>query len=506
MDRRTFLRLSSLAAATAAAGTLVSPERLLADPYAPHDIIPFAPWRATQPPVRVTGHVHANGRGLANVRVSDGLSVVRTDRDGRYTLLADPMQPFVMVSTPSGYAPGRNASGTVRFYEPLNAARGTQQLDFALTRTGEDRAHAMVLLADTQTKTRADTDTLHAESVPAVLEAVRGVGETPVFGVTCGDIMWDDLTLYPEYERAVTRMGIPFYQVIGNHDLEFAARTTEAAASTYEQHFGPTWYSFDRGEVHYVVLNDVFWFGTDYIGYLDKRQLAWLAENLQYVERGAPVVVLLHIPALSTITQRQGRPKGSEASATVTNREALYRLLEPFDAYLMSGHNHEIEFASEGGVTHVVNGAVCGGWWTGPICWDGTPNGFTMVEVNGREVRWRYQSVGKAPDHQMRVYTRGSDRAAPDEVVANVWAWDPSWTITWFEDGMPRGAMARRMSLDPLSVSLHTGGERPLPHTWVDPVPTQHLFYATPSRDAREVVIEARDRWGRVYRERLALG
>jgi hypothetical protein len=56
-----------------------------------------------------------------------------------------------------------------------------------------------------------------------------------------------------------------------------------------------------------------------------------------------------------------------------------------------------------------------------------------------------------------------------------------------------------------MSVRLHTGSEKPLPHTWVDPVPTQHLFYATPSREAREVIIEARDGWGRVYRERMGL-
>ena len=33
----------------------------------------------------------------------------------------------------------------------------------------------------------------------------------------------------------------------------------------------------------------------------------------------------------------------------------------------------------------------------------------------------------------------------------------------------------------------------PTRRPWVDPVPTTHLFYATPTAGAREIVIEARD-------------
>jgi hypothetical protein len=65
--------------------------------------------------------------------------------------------------------------------------------------------------------------------------------------------------------------------------------------------------------------------------------------------------------------------------------------------------------------------------------------------------------------------------------------------------------MARRKGFDPLSVQLHSGPELPKGNEWIDPVPTTHLFYATPSREAREVIVEARDATGRVYRERLGL-
>jgi hypothetical protein len=184
--------------------------------------------------------------------------------------------------------------------------------------------------------------------VLSVLETVRALGDVPLFGVACGDIMYDDLTLYPEYERAVTRMALSFYQMIGNHDLVFTERTSEGAAATFEEHFGPTWYSFDRGAVHYVVLDDVFWHGAGYIGCLGDRQLAWLSADLVTVEPGAPVVVLLHIPPLSTMSARAGQGSPN-VSQSMPNREALYRLLEPYDAYLLSGHMHELEHVSDGG-------------------------------------------------------------------------------------------------------------------------------------------------------------
>ncbi len=451
MDRRRFLHLASLATGTLATGGLA--DQLLADPYAPLGN-PRA--RLSLAPVRITGRVHVADKGVAGVRVSDGASVVITGRDGRYTLLADPLRPFVMVSTPAGHEPARNPAGTMRFYEPITAL-DEQRVDFPLVATVDDANHTMLLLADPQTKTRTETDLMHAQTVPAVLETLRTLGEAPVFGLTCGDLMYDDLTLFPEYERAVTRMGVPFYQAIGNHDLELTAKTTEAAGATYGAYFGPSYYSFDRGAVHYVVLDNVFWHGSGYVGYLAERQLQWLAADLATVQPGAPVIVLLHIPPVSTMMDRTG--EAFNPTISMTNKEALYRVLEPYDAYLLSGHTHELEHVSDGGATHVVNGAVCGAWWTGPICRDGTPNGYMVYDVRGSAVSWRYQATGEAADHQMRLYPRGADSTAPDECVANVWAWDPSWTVTWSEDGVPRGPMARRRGLDPLSVSLHAGPE-----------------------------------------------
>ena len=494
MRRRDFL-----ASTAAALGAFALPERLVADPYAPLVGLARAPR-----PVRVRGRVTGAGRPLANVKVSDGLQIVRTGADGRYVLVTDAANPFVFVSTPAGWQPARTPMGIARFFAPITGA-AEQEASFDLAPRPGDARHTVLVLADPQTQYRAETELLHAETVPDVVRTVQGLGDRAVVGVACGDIMFDDLSLYPEWERAVQRMGVPFHQVIGNHDLDFAARTNEGASATFRSRFGPTHYAFDLGAVHYVVLDNVFWHGAGYLGYIDQRQLEWLAADLATVERGATVVVLLHIPPLSTWDMRATGAKSPASGNSTMNRQALYRLLEPYRAYLVSGHQHELEHVREGGATHVVSGAVCGAWWSGPICYDGTPNGYLVLDGDDAAVRWRYQATGLPAEHQLRVYGRGADPSAADEVVANVWAWDPTWTVRWFEDGAPRGLASRRVGRDPLSVQLHAGPALPVRRPWVEPAPTGHLFYVRPSPQAREVVIEATDGAGRTYRERVGV-
>jgi len=437
---------------------------------------------------------------VAGVSVTDGRSVVRTGADGQYELVSSGDRPFVYLSVPAGYHIPTRSNGTAQLYQPLRPGpAGEAEASFALTRSSApDAHHRFLLLADPQTQNMREVKLFQEETVPDVRALVGAEPATPTFGIGCGDLMFDDLSLYPEYERAVQGMGIPFFQAVGNHDLNQDARTTEASTATFARHFGPDHYSFDRGAVHYVVLNDVFWHGAGYVGYLPDEQLAWLRADLASVEAGRPVVVALHIPALSRNFSRKGE-KSPPVGGAVQNREALYRLLEPYKAHLLSGHTHESEHVFEGGVHEHVHGTVCGAWWSGPICYDGTPNGYAVYDVRGEDVRWTYKATGHPLDHQLRVYPHGADAEAPDQIVANVWNWDPEWKVVWYEDGERKGAMVRRNGFDPLSVQLHRGADQPPLRPWVEPQPTDHLFYAPASRRAREVRVEATDRWGRTY-------
>ena len=453
--------------------------------------------------VRVQGRVHAGSKGIAGVAVTDGLNVTRTDEEGRYELISNSRRDFVYLSLPSGYQIPTNPTGTARFYQPLRSdGNGEAEAVFELApRQQSDDRHTFFLLADPQTQNLLEITRFHNQTVPDV-RALANAYDRPTFGIGCGDLMFDHLELFPKYEEAVSMMETPFFQVVGNHDLVYEKRTSEAAAQTFERHFGPDHYSFNVGEVHYVILNDVFWHGTGYIGYLTGEQLAWLEADLASVEPGRTVVMAMHIPALSMQFARDGE-SGPSTGTSVQNREALYELLDPYEAHLLTGHTHENEHVFEGGVHEHIHGTVCGAWWSGPICFDGTPKGYGVYDVHGSDLRWRYKSTGHDLDHQLRTYEAGADPEAPDQFLANVWGWDPEWEVVWYEDGARRGRMEQRTARDPLSVELHEGEEEPRRRPWVEPHLTDHLFYAPAAPHARSILVEATDRWGRTYTSTL---
>ena len=489
VSRRGFLKVSALGAAS-----VFLPESLLADPYRPR-LLPPSPV-----PVRIRGQVRSGGRGVGGVAMSDGWNVVATGRDGTFELISTADRDFLRMSVPSGFRIPRNPTGTSRHYHPIvPKGNGEMEAVFDLEALeGSDENHALFLLADAQTEDRREMGLLHQETVPDVQETLRMLGSPEAIGIANGDIMFDNLELYPDFEAAVSKMGIPFFQVVGNHDLDQSSGTDEGSTATFSGRFGPRYYSFDRGAVHYVVLDDVFWHGSGYLGYLGSDQLRWLEKDLGFVEAGRPVIVSCHIPALGGGHHRAGQ-RHPAAGVSVANRSLLYRLLEPFDAHILTGHTHENEHVFEGGVHEHVVAAVCGAWWSGPICGDGTPSGYALYEVRGEEISWRYKGTGLGFDRQLRVYPRGADPTAPDEIVANVWDWDPAWSVVWYEDGERRGEMARRVGTDPLSEKLHRGEDLPPRRPWVDPLPVDHLFYAPASREARDIRVEATDRFGRVY-------
>jgi C terminal of Calcineurin-like phosphoesterase len=149
-------------------------------------------------------------------------------------------------------------------------------------------------------------------------------------------------------------------------------------------------------------------------------------------------------------------------------------------------------------VRHHVTGAVCGAWWSGDICWDGTPNGYAVYEVRGGELRWRYKATGRPAGHQLRVYPRGADPRRPDDLIANVWDADETWTVVWYENGERRGLMGRGRGLDPRAVAEQTGPDAPPRRGWVEPTQTDHLYYA-PATPGTRVRVEATNRWGATF-------
>ena len=85
------------------------------------------------------------------------------------------------------------------------------------------------------------------------------------------------------------------FSVIGNHDQDGKALYRRK----WEENFGPTDFSFDRGDVHYVCINNCFFHrGMSYYspGELRERQVKWLKQNLALTPKDKKVVLCYHIP------------------------------------------------------------------------------------------------------------------------------------------------------------------------------------------------------------------
>jgi hypothetical protein len=454
---------------------------------------------------KVTGKITCEGKGVGNITVSDGFSVARTDTKGNYVLEVHYDARFVFFSLPSGYEIP-NEQGIARFYFPLVKAR-QQQADFTLVKaTMDDTRHTFVVWADTQIKTDEDAHKLITISATDAAAHIKTLQDKPVFGIGCGDLVWDNFDLFKDYKHAVAMTGIPFWQVIGNHDMDYGGRTDDASQESFEAQFGPSYYSFNKGKVHYVILDDVFFIGAGhrYIGYLTETQLKWLEKDLRYVPEGSRVVVALHIPS-NTGDKRRNKKKEEEMGGVLTNRKALYELLKPYKVQIVSGHTHWNEVWEKDNITEHNLGTVCGAWWSGPICGDGTPNGFGVFEVDGEDISWYYKSTGHEKQHQIRLYKPGADKDQSKALIANVWNYDKRWDIEWFEDGVSKGAMEQYTGYDPAAVELYEGNALPVSRKWIEPIITDHLFRATPSGNAKEIKVRAKDRFGNVFEESIQL-
>jgi hypothetical protein len=188
-----------------------------------------------------------------------------------------------------------------------------------------------------------------------------------------------------------------------------------------------------------------------------------------------------------------------------SNREALFALLKDYKVHFMTGHTHFNENWEKDNMMEHNHGTVCGAWWSGPICGDGTPSGYGVYQVDGDTISWYYKSVGFDKNHQLTIHKKGAIPEKPNEVPVNVWNWDEKWKLEWMEDGQSKGTLTQYIGLDPQAVELYQGGEIPKHHKWVEPMTTDHLFLATPSASAKEITVKATDRFGNVYQQSMKL-
>lgn len=430
---------------------------------------------------KISGRVLSNGKGVANVVISDGFNVVQTDKDGKYVIEVNSLAKFVWVSTPSGYE-FKTESYVAKHYETLTAGKN---LNFELKPLKQkDNRHNFIIWADPQVKNKKDVQKLMEESVPDVKRLIKGMKNIPVHGITVGDIVWDNHELFADYNNAVDAMGIPFFQALGNHDMDYRMGGDETSDKTFQEHYGPTYYSFNRGKAHYVVLDDVRYLGTErnYDGFISQVQLEWLAKDLQFVAKDALLIINLHIPVHNS----------------VKNNNDFYAILDGYtNVHIMSGHTHYNKNVIKNNIFEHNHGTVCGAWWTGPICEDGTPSGYGVYEVNGTDLKWYYQPTGLDRTEQLHIYV--DELTNQKRLIANVWNYDPMWKVEYFLDGKAMGNLAQETGFDPLSVKLYKGDKLPNGRTFAEPKKTDHIFVAHFEPSVKKVKVVVTDRFGEKF-------
>lgn len=451
--------------------------------------------------VKVSGAVRDdNSKGLGGVKVTDGYRIVLTDSRGRYSFTTHDDARFVYLSIPSGYA-ASTRNGAPYFYRSIDRERSTQKADFTLySQKQSQEEHQFLLWADVQVYNEDEIELVKKAAQDARQELSRN--GMPAFAVSCGDIIgdWkDDFSV--KVHEACAESGVEFFALMGNHDYKANAPTNEASKVIFTDNYGPTYYSFDCGRMHYVVLDDVFFFSRHYIGYIEESQMNWLKEDLKSVEKGSTVVLFMHIPTYSKYAASKQWGK-EEYNKIVTNRNALYAALEGYNVHICSAHEHYAQnYIINEHIFEHVHAPLSGLFWQSLYSCDGVPWGYYVYTVKGNEVvDWYYKPVGLSRDCQFTAYAVGEDPLKPHSIVANVWNYDPAWTVEWEENGVPQGAMTQYDGWDRTIVAdVEARREKEFTWKYIGAGETSHLFYAMPSDPNADVRIIVTDRFGRKY-------
>jgi len=248
------------------------------------------------------------------------------------------------------------------------------------------------------------------EGTIAAFEKVTEI--QPDFVITGGDLIMDALgqtygrsdSLYNLYLSVVQDLTIPVHNTIGNHEvfgLYVQSGISEAHAEYGKKMFenrlgaGTTYSSFDHKGWHFIILDGIgFTADRQYYGHIDSLQIEWLKNDLSSVDPASPIVVSTHIPFVSVFTQMtQGPTVGLSSGSVITNSLDVLALFEDHNLKLvLQGHLHEVEEIIYNGIHFITGGAVSASWWTGPR--EGFPEGFAVVDVEGDDFFWYYETFG----------------------------------------------------------------------------------------------------------------
>ena len=453
-----------------------------------------------------------DGKPLEGIVVTDGRQCVHTAADGSYSMTSDLSEArFVYLSLPATVEIPLH-DGIPSFFRRIPRYAEAVRADFVLTPKQQVDNYTVMMIADPQVRPYGVDGSMEAwhDVVAPDAEAFRASCSGEVYSINLGDLVYNYMYAWDDYMDAAEQIKCPTFNVIGNHDYDQANLfETEQGNVYFETYVGPEHYSFDLGQIHFIVLNTILYdrptVKTSYHYGLDDRALAWLKADLESVPKDKIICTCSHHNPFKTPNTS---PHGSHNVYSQHYLDYLGLLSSYREVYAWNGHNHQNFYYNYKGkkTSHGApniqcisvaraTGALRLNKWLGPF---GDPQGYMVLNVAGDSLSWYYKSVGKDKDYQMHVYA--PSRSADGSVLVNIWNWSEGWSLPqWYENGELVGEMEFSPGKDPDYVDLYATVTNKTTRKYCTPQENSNLFKIRPTPGVTGGEVRVTDMFGNTY-------
>ena len=506
----------------------------------------------------VYGIVSSAGVGVENVVVSDGAEVTVTNEKGIYQLKSAKKWGYVFISVPSGYEVP-SVGGLPQFHRALkNSADVVERADFKLEKVDGQDSYKIFMLGDMHLANRTGDLGQFAQFTSDLTDYMTRHKGEKMYALTLGDMTWDlywysNSYYFPQYLNTVNSQikNLQIFHTMGNHDNDFQTRSDYDAAVKYVDQICPTYYSFNIGKVHYVVMDDIDCSSYDgstsrnYVKSLSAEQLDWLAKDLSHVAKTTPVVVAMHAQVFYPTTS------GFKIDHDQVNTLRLFDILDGYTVRFVTGHTHKLfnvtpdaPIVDGHNFREYNSGSVCASWWWSGnltpgihIGTDGTPGGYGIWDVTGTDFQCLYKSTGWPEEYQFRSYDLNnvhfsmadvplmpSDISASvknaymqyvnaypqnndNEVLINIWNWNSDWTLSVVDENRKTLPYTEVWAYDPLHIAalsvkrFNNAGLKSTPSFITDKF--THFFKVKADDADTDLVITVKDEFGNEWTENM---
>ena len=506
----------------------------------------------------VYGIVSSAGVGVENVVVSDGAEVTVTNEKGIYQLKSAKKWGYVFISVPSGYEVP-SVGVLPQFHRALkNSADVVERADFKLEKVDGQDSYKIFMLGDMHLANRTGDLGQFAQFTSDLTDYMTRHKGEKMYALTLGDMTWDlywysNSYYFPQYLNTINSQikNLQIFHTMGNHDNDFQTRSDYDAAVKYVDQICPTYYSFNIGKVHYVVMDDIdcsSYDGTEsrnYVKSLSAEQLDWLAKDLSYVAKTTPVVVAMHAQVFYPTTS------GFKIDHDPVNTLRLFDILDGYTVRFVTGHTHKLfnvtpdaPIVDGHNFREYNSGSVCASWWWSGnltpgihIGTDGTPGGYGIWDVTGTDFQCLYKSTGWPEEYQFRSYDLNnvhfsmadvplmpSDISASvknaymqyvnaypqnndNEVLINIWNWNSDWTLSVVDENRKTLPYTEVWAYDPLHIAalsvkrFNNAGLKSTPSFITDKF--THFFKVKADDADTDLVITVKDEFGNEWTENM---